>query len=323
MLLFFLNVTPINQDKNMKLLGKHFNSPFHLFDFTSLLSKYMTSFSDYVPLVNEYFANFCHTLLLSIIVYFLIATLDYIILYIWQKDNVMPKFEGQFLIGHEILWSCVNLLGQAVLTSFLFMAIPRYSYIYYEFSDYSMSYFCLSVVLHIMFDEFWTYWAHRWLHTYQFLYKNLHESHHLSVDTTPFAALAFHPFDALMQGIPTMASCFFFPIHYDFYLVYLFMTTIWAVFIHDNTPVLPIKIFLYCTHHTIHHEPGIGKLKNYGKFTSVMDRLLGTYEDPDRIDYGWKRNETFMSFCRWVNYYVNTFIPNNAWKKLMRKIKGE
>lgn len=29
-------------------------------------------------------------------------------------------------------------------------------------------------------------------------------------------------------------------------------------------------------------------MMNYGKFTSVWDRMMGSYEDPDRINFGWK-----------------------------------
>ncbi len=52
-------------------------------------------------------------------------------------------------------------------------------------------------------------------------------------------------------------------------------------------PALPFKLFLYSTHHTIHHEPGRGGMKNFGKFTSIWDRIMGSYEDPDRIEFGW------------------------------------
>jgi len=235
----------------------------------------------------------------------------------------MPNLKNpNFLMLHDILWSLVNIFGQAIFLSFLFMAVPRYSFIYYDMNDYGYKYFALSVFLHIIFDEFWTYWAHRWLHTYQFLYKYLHESHHEAVDVNPFSSLAFHPLDALMQGVPTLVSCFFFPIHYNFYMFYLFITSLWAISIHDNTPILPIKLFLYCTHHVIHHEIGVGKLKNYGKFTSVMDRLMGSYADPDRIDFGWIRNETFMAFCKSINTLVDKYIPNNLWKKATKGLKS-
>ena len=64
------------------------------------------------------------------------------------------------------------------------------------------------------------------------------------------------------------------------------ITSIWAISIHDNVPLLPFKLFLYSTHHSIHHELGRGQMSNYGKFTSVWDRIMSTYWDPDRIEYG-------------------------------------
>ena len=82
-------------------------------------------------------------------------------------------------------------------------------------------------------------------------------------------------------------SSFFFPLHYNAFLFFSVSTTVWAISIHDNVPALPFKLFLYATHHTIHHERGVGSFRNYGKFTSIMDRLMGTYDDPKRIDYGW------------------------------------
>lgn len=65
-------------------------------------------------------------------------------------------------------------------------------------------------------------------------------------------------------------------------------TTIWAISIHDNVPLIPCKLFLYSTHHSIHHEVGRGQMTNYGKFTTIWDRIGNTYWDPDRIDFGWE-----------------------------------
>ncbi len=63
--------------------------------------------------------------------------------------------------------------------------------IYYDVNDYGIPYLILSIFLHHAFDEFWTYWVHRWLHTYHKLYLKLHIVHHKSVDVTPFTGILF------------------------------------------------------------------------------------------------------------------------------------
>jgi len=190
------------------------------------------------------------------------------------------------------------------------MSLPRYSYLYYSIEDFGYTYLIISIFIHICFDETFTYWIHRILHTNRTLYKYLHYIHHQSEDITPFSGFSFHPLDAFSQALPTFVSCYFFPLHYNVLLCFSIMTTCWAISIHDNVPVLPFKLFLYSTHHTIHHEKGIGKFRNYGKFTSVWDRLMGSYADPDRIDYGYERSQNFLKLKDKMNNYVETYIPN-------------
>ena len=67
----------------------------------------------------------------------------------------------------------------------------------------------------------------------------------------------------------------------------------WAISIHDNINFIPFKGILFAGSHSIHHLPWGGRL-NYGKFTSICDRLLGTYCDPiDRSGYGWKGSKNY------------------------------
>ena len=84
------------------------------------------------------------------------------------------------------------------------------------------------------------------------------------------------------------------------------MTTLWSILIHDNVPAMPCKLFLYATHHTIHHEKGKGSFKNYGKFTSIWDRIMGTYDDPDRVFFGW-RSEKLVNFFDSFNKSIQVF----------------
>jgi lathosterol oxidase len=179
--------------------------------------------------------------------------------------------------------------------------------IYYDVSEHSLWVIPLSIIFHIIWDETLTYWAHRFLHTYRFLYLKLHIVHHRSISITPFAGFAFHPLDAFLQALPTFTSSFFFPIHYNIFLGFSVATTIWAISIHDNIPAIPCKLFLYATHHTIHHEKGRGSFRNYGKFTSIWDRMMGSYEDPDRISYGWKSENKEKFFKPFNDFLSRTF----------------
>ena len=63
---------------------------------------------------------------------------------------------------------------------------------------------------------------------------------------------------------------------------------------------------------------GIGKFRNLGKFTSIWDRLAGTYADPDRIDYGWKRDERYVNFFKKINWYIDKYIPDYTLKKIKK-----
>lgn len=320
-----LQIVSLNKTRNLEIASSHFSNPRLIFDFESnLYSLLHSDYYEWVPLINEYLAQTVYSIFFGIILYFLVCGIDYLILFIWKKETTMPNFDGKYYIARDIGVSIINLLCEAFLTSIVFMLIPRYSYIYYDVNDYGYGYLIASILVHMCIDEFLVYYIHRILHI-PWLYEWIHSVHHFSNDVTPFASLAFHPLDAFFIALPTMCTCFLFPVHFTFILVYLYLSFMLTISVHDNTALIPFKLFLYSTHHTVHHEVGMGKFRNYGKAFSVMDRLMGTYEDPDRLDYGWKRNDLIFRICQWLNYYVEKFIPDRTKKpkKLKEKVQNK
>lgn len=318
-----LDIIKLNKTRNLEILSSHFSNPRQIFDFEKHLYTYIPGgYNDWVPFMNEYLAQTVYSIFFSLLLYFIVCGIDYLILFVWKKETIMPTFEGKYFIARDILASITNLVCEGFLTSIVFMLIPRYSYVYYDVNDYGYSYLICSILVHMCIDEFLVYYIHRILHI-PWLYEWVHSVHHFSNDVTPFASLAFHPLDAFFIALPTMCSCFFFPVHFTFILVYLYMSFMLTVSVHDNTPLIPFKLFLYSTHHTIHHEVGMGKFRNYGKAFSVMDRLMGTYDDPDRLDYGWKRDDKIFRICQWLNGYVEKYIPDRTKKPKKLKDKVE
>jgi lathosterol oxidase len=111
------------------------------------------------------------------------------------------------------------------------------------------------------------------------LYGKLHYIHHKSKAITPFSGFAFHPIDSFVQAVPIFTSCFFLPLPLDVVLAHGALSSLWAISIHDNVDLFPFKGILYAGSHSIHHFPW-GENYNYGKITSICDRLYGSYCDP-------------------------------------------
>ena len=292
--------------KRLSQQSSHPSSPSNFFNFSNYIEN---------SLLNEYLSVLSHTIIFGTLLYFLLSLTSYTYLYLMNKEKYLPNLSPKdFKILHDIKWSVLNIWGEAFLVSGLRMAIPRYSFIYFEVADWPLWVLPASILFHLVWDETLTYWIHRFLHTYRQLYLRLHIVHHRSVSITPFAGFAFHPLDAFLQALPTFTSCFFVPIHFNIFLGFSVFTTIWAISIHDNVPAMPCKLFLYATHHTIHHEKGAGSFKNYGKFTTVWDRLMGTYDDPDRISFGWNagsRVEFFDKFNKLLAKHLDNKLIKN------------
>ena len=211
----------------------------------------------------------------------------------------------------------LNIIGQAPLVSLIKMGYPLYSKIQYEFVFGPQAFVYL--LMHIVYDEFLTYWAHRLLH-HPSIYRYLHRFHHKSKAVTPFTGFAFHPLDAFLQAVPVFTSCYFIPIHINIVLAHGILTSLWAFSIHDNVNMVPFKGILYAGSHSIHHFPW-GENYNYGKFTSVCDRLYGTYCDPEGITgYGYASPDYWLNFMTKLNSLLTKIVPDKG-SKIVSKIR--
>jgi Delta7-sterol 5-desaturase len=127
--------------------------------------------------------------------------------------------------------------------------------------------------------ELGIYWMHRTLHTNKFLYKYVHLKHHKynkPETLTPWASIAFHPLDGILQACPYTMLLPIVPCHYPTHFLLLFFTAIWATYIHDamDFNIYPIMGSKY---HTVHHTH---YLYNYGQVFVFCDQIFGTFREP-------------------------------------------
>lgn len=140
--------------------------------------------------------------------------------------------------------------------------------------------FCGFFFAYMLFVEFGVYWMHRLLHDIKPLYKMLHSVHHIynkQNTLSPFAGLAFHPLDGILQASPHMFALFLFPTHFFTHEIVLFLEGIWTALIHDTIDdrIFPI---MGAGYHTVHHTT---YRHNYGHYTILMDWVFGTLRDPE------------------------------------------
>lgn len=146
------------------------------------------------------------------------------------------------------------------------------------------------------------------------IYKKIHIIHHTTKAVTPFTGFAFHPLDAFVQAVPVFTSCYFVPVHINVVLLHGVLTSLWAFSIHDNVNMVPFKGILYAGSHSIHHFPW-GVNYNYGKFTSICDRLYGTYCDPEGITgFGYETPEWWGRIVGRVNGWYGKLVPDRGVK---------
>ncbi|KAK4978453.1 hypothetical protein LTR28_005531 [Elasticomyces elasticus] len=94
---------------------------------------------------------------------------------------------------------------------------------------------------------------------------------------TPFASHAFHWLDGYAQSVPYHVFPFIFPLQKFAYVALFMFINIWTVLIHDGEYVANNPIINGAACHSIHHE----KFEwNYGQFTTLWDRVGGSYRKP-------------------------------------------
>jgi lathosterol oxidase len=135
-------------------------------------------------------------------------------------------------------------------------------------------YSVFGVIAHLAVVEFLVYWIHRLLHAPRLYW--LHRTHHsFREGLTPYAGLAFHPVDGLLQAVPYVAAMFVTPVPRAVHRLLLFGSGFWSSYIHSAAES-PSRFILGPKHHAEHHR---SYLCNYGHYTKTMDVLFGTLQE--------------------------------------------
>jgi len=242
-------------------------------------------------------------------IYFIVSTLSYV--FVFDKTTYQhPKFlKNQ--VRMEIRQAVDAMPFIALMTvPFFFAEIRGYSKLYDANSEGPGSWYnWMQFPMFLIFTDFCIYFIHRGLH-HPLIYKTFHKPHHKWIMPSPYASVAFHPVDGFMQSLPYHLFPFIFPLQKFAYLALFLFVQIWTVLIHDGEYVANGTFLNGAACHTMHH---LYFNYNYGQYTTVWDRLLGSYRKPNEELF---RRETKMGKKEWENQVKEM-------ETIVREVEGE
>ena len=122
------------------------------------------------------------------------------------------------------------------------------------------------------------------------------DNNHASL--TPWASIAFHPLDGILQACPYVICLLLVPMHYFTHVILLFFSGVWATNIHDavyadSEPIMGAKF------HTLHHTH---YTVNYGQFFIFCDWFWGTLKVPERNEFDKKASKATVEPADYFTY---------------------
>lgn len=152
--------------------------------------------------------------------------------------------------------------------------------IYRDVHAWPLWYLPVSVLLYLAAHDTWFYWTHRWMHL-PGPFRVAHAVHHASRPPTAWAAMAFHPIEALTGAVAIPLLVFVIPIHVAMLGIVLTIMTVMGVTNHMGWEIFPRFMWrgplgawlITASHHQRHHERyGC----NFGLYFRFWDRLCRT-----------------------------------------------
>lgn len=235
--------------------------------------------------------------------YALLAGLTFLFFYkIKKKRYLRYKIQAKFPSAKK-----VKMEGQhSFITAFIFALAGLFLYfmrqqgwtsIYLTIEDYGWIYFLSSFILLLVIHDTYFYWVHRLMH-HPSLFVTFHSVHHQSHNPTPWAALSFHPLEAVVEIAIVPIMVIFIPFHPIILIVFGMVSLAFNILGHLGFELFPkwfvrhpfFKWFNTSTHHNMHHSKAAC---NYGLYFNFWDRVMGTNHKDYEVFFESRKENSF------------------------------
>src|SRR3982751_3681338 len=143
-------------------------------------------------------------------------------------------------IRREIAWSLASAAIYGIPAGIVVWGWQNrgWTRIYTNPTAFPLGFLPVSVLLYLAAHDTWFYWTHRWMHRPK-PFRLAHAVHHASRPPTAWAAMAFHPIEALTGAVAIPLLVFVIPIHVSSLGFVLAIMTIMGVTNHMGWEIFP------------------------------------------------------------------------------------
>ena len=222
--------------------------------------------------------------------YVVFALLAWLLLHVLLRKRLAHRLVGDWPrrpdLLREISYSIATVgVFAAIASLVLALVVSGHAEIYMDPRKYGLAWLVLSLPLLVIWHDTYFYWTHCLLHT-RWLLRRVHFVHHRSRHPSPFAAYAFHPVEALLNGLVMLLALLLVPLNGYVLVTFGILEMMRAAYSHATVETMPRGFarhwfwgrFVTTTHHHLHHEAVRG---NYALWFTWWDRWCAT----ERADY--------------------------------------
>ena len=185
-------------------------------------------------------------------------------------------------IRREIAWSLASAAIYGVPAGIVAWGWQErgWTQIYTGVRDYPLWWLPASLLVYLLLHDTWFYWTHRWMHR-PTAFRIAHAVHHASRPPTAWAAMSFHPIEAMTGAVVIPLLVLLVPIHVAVLGLVLGIMTLMGITNHMGWELFPRRLvvsplggwLITASHHQRHHEH---YQCNFGLYFRFWDRLCGT-----------------------------------------------
>jgi Delta7-sterol 5-desaturase len=242
--------------------------------------------------MTDLIRGFAGIVSITLIRYFLIAGLVFVVVYWWLPRLLHnSKIQQRVAVRKDFMREIINSVLSSIFIAIAAMialsgSLRPYTRIYTDIDAYAWWWMPLSLLLCLIIHDTYFYWMHRLLH-HKRVFTITHVVHHQSTNPSPWAAYSFHFIEAFLEGAVVIVLVFLLPVHVGTLMLFAFISFAINVYGHMGYEVMPkwfrrtvlFEVVNTSTYHNLHHSKFKG---NYGLYFRVWDRLMGT-ENPDYV----------------------------------------